>query len=472
VLLLQAVVSLRLSNSAFQDEALYLYHGHWMIDSWLHGADLDSNPSAWFTGAPQLYPVLAALLDGVGGLELARLFSTLCMLSATVAVHWTANTLFGRPGQVRVGVFAALVFAVSGPVLVLTHFATYDAPSYAAVAWALAVGVWLARGERSRWWAVLVGVLLALAVLLKYASAIDAPFVLLAVAATSLGDVSRRWRGLATSLVAGSAAVVVLALSAATWARPLVEGVIDSTVRRQSLAPEPTAQLLGRVVGDAGPMIALGLLGGLVVLRRRPALGAVLLVASVAAPLYQVHTGESVSLHKTVVLGLLFAAPLAGRLCAALVDRWWGTPLVAAALLSSLLHGASVSERIFTSWPDTAPLARELAPIVESTPGIRIAGENPEPLQYALREQTQPWQWVSTYDGAFRYEGLSDVPAFERALADRHLGVVFLDGASGIGRQLQPRMSDLGYTRTAVVRTPDGEHEWGVWQPAADRPAD
>ncbi|WP_157936872.1 hypothetical protein [Geodermatophilus chilensis] len=93
------MASLRLSNSAFQDEALYLYHGHWMIDSWLHGADLDSNPSAWFTGAPQLYPVLAALLDGVGGLELARLFSTLCMLSATVAVHWTANTSSGAPAR-------------------------------------------------------------------------------------------------------------------------------------------------------------------------------------------------------------------------------------------------------------------------------------------------------------------------------------------------------------------------------------
>ncbi|MEX5717476.1 ArnT family glycosyltransferase [Geodermatophilus maliterrae] len=473
VLLLQAVLSLRLSNSAFQDEALYLYYGHWTIDHWLNGADLYSNPSAWFTGAPQLYPVLAALLDSVGGLELARLFSTLCLLSATAAVHWTANSLFGRPGQVRVGVFAALVFAVSGPVLVLTHFATYDAPSYAAVAWALAVGVWVACGERerSRWWAVSVGGLLALAVLLKYASAIDAPFVLLAVAASSLGA-SRRWRGLMTSLVAGSAAIAVLALSAATWARPLVQGVIDSTIRRQSLAPETTAQLLGRVVSDAGPMIALGLLGGLLVLRSRPALGAVLLVASVAAPLYQVHTGESVSLHKTVVLGLVFGAPLAGRLCAALVDRWWGTPLVAAALLGSLVHGASVSERIFTSWPDTAPLAQALAPIVRSTPGIRIAGENPEPLQYALQEQTQPWQWVSTYDGAFRYEGLSDLPAFERALSDGQLGVVFLDGSSDIGRRLEPRMASLGYTQTTVVRTPDGGHEWVVWQPSREDPVD
>ncbi len=172
--------------------------------------------------------MLAALLENVGGLELARLFSTLCVHRATTAVYWTANTLFARPGQMRIGIFAALVFAVSGPVLVLTHFATYDAPSYAAVAWTLAVGVWLARGERvrSRWWAVLVGGLLALAVLLKCASAIDAPLVLLAVAASSLGDPPRRW----TSLVAGSTALAVLALSAATWARPLLDGVVDSTI--------------------------------------------------------------------------------------------------------------------------------------------------------------------------------------------------------------------------------------------------
>jgi hypothetical protein len=97
VLLVQVVASTRLRNSAFQDEALYVYYGHWMLDHWLRGADLYGNPSAWFTGAPQLYPVLAALLDSVGGLELVRLFSTLCMLSATVAVYWTANSLFGRP---------------------------------------------------------------------------------------------------------------------------------------------------------------------------------------------------------------------------------------------------------------------------------------------------------------------------------------------------------------------------------------
>ena len=474
VLLVQAVASLRLSNSAFQDEALYLYYGHWMIDHWLHGAEMYSNPSAWFTGAPQLYPVLAALLDGVGGLELARLFSTLCLLSATVAVYWTATTLFGRPGQVRVGTFAALVFAISGSVLVLSHFATFDAPSYAAVAWALAVGVWVARGdrERSRWWAVLVGGLLALSVLLKYASAIDAPFVLLAVAASTLGSTSGRWRGLGTSLVAGSTALAVLALSAATWARPLVEGVVSSTIQRQSLAPEPAAQLLGRVVDASGPTLALGVLGGVVLLRRQPVLGAVLLLGTVAAPLYQVHLGESVSIHKTAVLGMVFGAPLAGRLCAALVSRWWGPVLATPVLLGAFLHGASASERIYTSWPDTAPLAQALMPIVESTPGIRIAGDNLEPLQYALREQTQPWQWVSTYDGAFQYEGLSDVPAFERALSDRYLGVVFLDGESDIGRQLEPRMTSLGYTQTAVVRTPDAGHEWVVWQPADQDPAD
>ena len=63
------------------------------------------------------------------------------------------------------------------------------------------------------------------------------------------------------------------------------------------------------------------------------------------------------------------------------------------------------------------------------------------------------------------------MPAFERALADRYLGVVFLDGGSDVGRQLELRMSDLGYTQTAVVRTPDAGHEWVVWQPSGDDPA-
>ncbi len=467
VLAVQAISALRLQNTAFQDEALYLTYGHWILDSWLHGVRMDADPEQWFTGAPQLYPVFAALLDSVGGLTLVRLFSALCMLSATAAVYWTATTLFRGHGFV--GAFAALVFAISGPVLVLTRFATFDAPSYAAVAWALAVGCWAARREDARTgrWAVLVGGLLALAVLLKYASAIDAPFVLLAVAASTLHEPARRLRGLMVSVVAGLTAVAVLAMSVATWARPLIAGVVASTIERQALMPETASQLLARVSDESGPTIVLGVLGGLVLLRRRPVLGAVLLVASVAAPLYQVHTGESVSLYKSTVLGLVFGAPLGGYLCSLLVRRWWwGTPVTVVGLIWALLYGQAASAQIFTSWPNTSQLAEALVPLVEDAPGVRIAGENPEPLQYALRDQTNPWQWTPTYDGTFRYEGQSDLPAFREALSDGYFGVVFLDGESAIGRQLQTEVAALGYERAAVVGTPDGDHEWVVWQAA------
>ncbi len=467
VLVVQAAAALRLQNTAFQDEALYINYGHRILDDWLHGVELDAAPEQWFTGAPQLYPVLAALLDSVGGLSLVRLFSALCMLSATAAVYWAANSLFGRPGQVRVGTFAALVFAVSGPVLVLTRFATFDAPSCAAVAWALAVGCWAARRDdaRSRWWAALAGGLLALAVVLKYASAIDAPFVLLAIAASTLHEPARRWRGLVTSAVAGLVAAGALAASAVTWAQPLLVGVVATTVDRQSLMPETASQLLARVADVSGPTIALGLLGGLVLLRRRPALGGVLLVASVAAPLYQVYTGESVSLHKTVVLGLVLGAPLAGYLCAAVVGRWWwGFLPTTAALVWSLDYGMSASTQVFTSWPNTSQLVEALSPVVERNPGVRIAGENPEPLEHALRDQSEPWQWTPTYDGTFQYRGRSDLSAFREALSDGYFGLVFLDGASTTGRQLQTEIETYGYEQATVVGTPDGDHEWVVWQ--------
>jgi hypothetical protein len=70
------VLSLKLvwSNSAYIDEATYLWAGHLEIAHWLH-----SNPiplfQTWFSGAPVFYPPLAALADHVGGLTGARLLS-------------------------------------------------------------------------------------------------------------------------------------------------------------------------------------------------------------------------------------------------------------------------------------------------------------------------------------------------------------------------------------------------------------
>ena len=76
VLIVQAILSLRLtwSNTAFQDEGLYLRAGHLEWAHWLHGTPIPDFPS-YFSGAPVIYPPVAALADSIGGLAAARILA-------------------------------------------------------------------------------------------------------------------------------------------------------------------------------------------------------------------------------------------------------------------------------------------------------------------------------------------------------------------------------------------------------------
>ena len=112
VLVVQAALSLRLvgADTAFQDEALYLWAGHLEWARLLHGSPIPPFPS-YFSGAPVIYPPLAALADSAGGLAGARILSLVFMLGATALLWATARRLFGR----RAAFFAAALFAVLGP---------------------------------------------------------------------------------------------------------------------------------------------------------------------------------------------------------------------------------------------------------------------------------------------------------------------------------------------------------------------
>ena len=73
VLLVQAFLSLRLThaNTAFQDEAAYIWAGHREWAHLLHGAPVP-HFAAYFSGAPVIYPPIGALAESVGGLAAAR----------------------------------------------------------------------------------------------------------------------------------------------------------------------------------------------------------------------------------------------------------------------------------------------------------------------------------------------------------------------------------------------------------------
>lgn len=466
IIALQAVFSLRLHNSPFQDEGLYIHTGHWLLDSWTGGEPIYLKPELFFSGAPQLYPVWAALLDSVGGLTLARLFSTLCMLSSTVALYWTTNLLFpDRPGfrwRVRPGVFAALTFALSSSVIFLGNFATFDAPSFTMLTWAVALAAWSAVRGKSIWWPVLIGSLCAMAVLTKYSSAIDVPFVLLLMPVAGW-KVRGLW-ALVRGALAGGVCLGLLTASVLTWAAPLLRGLRTTTTGRVVSFPETASKLAADVLTWEGIPLALMLAGAILLARRSPALAALLAFGTLAAPAYQIHMGESVSLNKHVVLGLLLGAPLAGLALAMLVRVRLGALVAVAVVWTAFIVAMIQSQTMFATWPDTSVLQRQIAYSIKSMPWIRIVGDIPEPLEYAFADSTKPWQWTGTYDNSFFYQGLSGVNAYRQALRDNYFQLVFLDGSYSISRELLPEMRSYGFTETSVVRTPNTNHSWHIFQ--------
>ena len=182
VLAIQAVLSLRLvrADTAFEDEAAYLWAGHLEWAHVLHGIPLPQFPS-YFSGAPVIYPPIGGLADSIGGLTAARILSLAFMLGATTALWAMTDRLFGR----RAAFFAAALFAVSGPTLHLGSFATYDAMSVFLVT--LAAWLVVRPGERrdATVWMIAAGVALALADATAYTYALFDLVVLLLALVTA-----------------------------------------------------------------------------------------------------------------------------------------------------------------------------------------------------------------------------------------------------------------------------------------------
>src|SRR5258708_37718988 len=124
ILLLQAIASLlALRNTAFADEALYLLAGQQVFLTWMGKTAYLEPYGLYFSGYPSFYPVIGGVLDFLGGLEAARLFSLLCILIATTCVYFMTIQFFDR----KSALIAAFLFACEGSVLFLGRLATYDA---------------------------------------------------------------------------------------------------------------------------------------------------------------------------------------------------------------------------------------------------------------------------------------------------------------------------------------------------------
>jgi 4-amino-4-deoxy-L-arabinose transferase-like glycosyltransferase len=429
VLGVQAVLSLRLvwSNTAFQDEALYLRAGHLEWARWLHQAPIPDLP-AYFSGAPVIYPPLGALADSIGGLAAARALSLCFMLGVTSLLWATADRLYGR----RAALLAAGLFATLAGTQFLGALATFDAMALFLLALAAWLGVRSVDCPFRTRTALLVtsGATLAVADAVKYATALFTPVVLAAVAlAAWRKHGSGAW--LAALLTVLCSWFMPVAAAVVAGGREYWLGITSSTLARPRSDVSVTTVLHSAYVWTS-LILVLAVLGAVLASRgntRGKFLPAVLAAAALLVPAEQARLHTAVSLQKHVVFGAWFAAIAAGYAMARLsrVDpgRGWAPVMAIPIAVSTLFGSMGQAASLYEVWPNAADVVGVLRPAIHSHPGNYLA-EDYDVEAYYLRAEV-PWQrWSSTY--YFSYQGIiPGTPSYAAAIDDHYFSLVILN---------------------------------------------
>jgi Dolichyl-phosphate-mannose-protein mannosyltransferase len=403
ILALQAAVSVAtLRNTAFQDEALYLYAGRQIIHHWNGGPVPLENYAKEFSGYPYFYPVIGASLQLIGGLELARSFSLACMLGVTAIVYLITTKLFGKPA----GLFASAAYASTGVVLFAGRLATYDALCLFLIALATAFAVRGGMGRRP-WASLAIGPVLVLAILTKYAALLFILPIFALLACTGIVFVGR-WRGLVRLALALAAFAVSLYVAYKTMDKSAFHAIYGSTTNRVVGSKAPRLDLVVHVLRMGAPVYLIAFAGLLLAFRlqwRFRVLAVLLFGSSWLAPAYHVYMQEPISLDKHIAYALFFAAPLGGYALAWLsghgrqpfFSSYRGYWLAGLAIVMAIFTlGLGQSHTLYTGWANTSDLATALHTQLRDGSG-RILAEDVEVDRFDAMDVTEPWQWNNFY---------------------------------------------------------------------------
>jgi 4-amino-4-deoxy-L-arabinose transferase-like glycosyltransferase len=406
ILCLQAILSLRLHRSAFEDEALYLYSGHMELEHLLHGSALQGTYASYFSGAPVLYPVAAAAVNQVGGLAAVRALSLIEMLATTTLLYALTRRLFNE----RVALCAAALFSVTASAIFLGDFATYDATCL----FLLATAAWImVRTAVFRWPVFLLAApVAALAVGVKYAGLLFVPTI--AVLPALAGWPARGWRVLLypPAFVAAVGGLLYAGLRAGG---PVYQAAISKTTTNRAQGVVTVTTFLREFAEWGGVIFVLAVIGTVAYVWRvrtepdeqiatvggrfwRAALGVVLTGTALLAPLYQAHLHTDISFQKHIGFGLFFAAPIAGLGISRILGDHLRHPHVGvAAWCLALVLGLTWSGEYFQVWPDSGQFVQAFSKYLK--PNGRYLVEAPEVPIYYLENNpdAQPRQFYSTY---------------------------------------------------------------------------
>ncbi len=436
ILAMQAIISVvTLHNTAFQDEALYLYAGRQLFRYyWMGGPVPLDHYAFYFSGYPGVYPLLGGALDMIGGLELARSFSLFCMMGVNVIIYYSTQKFFQRPAAI----FASATYASLGTVLFVGRLATFDALCLFLIALAAAMAYQVST-SRHPWLALMIGPLLVLSVLAKYAAMLFALPVLGILVFCSIVFLGW-WRMLIRLAMAIVTLVISLGVTYHFIDKAAFHAISGSTTNRVALIQKSPLELFQHVLQMGGIVYAAALLGLVLVffLYQRLRLITLLLFASSwLVPAYHIYKQEAVSLDKHLAFGLFFAMPLAGFALAWLsgymlrtfsnsIGRYWLAGLSVVLLVFTL--GMQQSQTIYASWANTSALSYALHTQMRDGSG-RFLVEDIEVARYDARDVTELWQWNGVnyfyYVNAAHQQLLGD-PALTQAIKDRYFALVEL----------------------------------------------
>jgi 4-amino-4-deoxy-L-arabinose transferase-like glycosyltransferase len=435
-------VQLARSNSAFLAEATYLGAGHQLLHAWFHGGP-NLRYSTYFSGAPVLYPVLAAVVDAVGGLFAARMLSLVCVLGATVLLYASASRLYGTTA----GWLAAATFATVEGTLFLSATATYDSLSLALIALAawIVIRVATTPGVRPYGAIYLAAPVLALANATKYASTL---YDVVVVALAFFLVTSRFGRQEATkvAILVGSLTLAILAALLSFAGTSYDKGIAYTTVSRAfgTSSPISVAHAALTWVGALAALAAVGAAAMIVAARRgqmtwaEAAIGIVMAGAVLLAPANEARIHTIISLNKHVDFGAWFGAIGAGWVLSRLVRHrgrnWWRYTwrwlAVACFVVPLFLVGSRQAAARFRTWVNSTQFVHALRPIVAHTRGALLVDESQVPAYY-LGDSVNPTRWFNTFFLSYTPPGsnrtLTGIPAYVSAIRNDRFAVVALD---------------------------------------------
>ncbi|HET9894680.1 MAG TPA: glycosyltransferase family 39 protein [Streptosporangiaceae bacterium] len=435
ILLVQAALSVRLvwANTAFQDESLYLTAGHLELAHWLHGASVPAFATL-FSGAPVIYPPLAAIANDIGGLAAARLLSLAFMLAATLLLYATAKRLYGKGPALA----AAALFGTFGMASQLGAFATYDAMALCLIA----LGAWLtvrATGRFSELILLLAAGSLALADATKYASILWNPVVvLLALLAPSQAPRFRRFcQGIRL------AAYVTLIDSGAlyTGGRQFFLGIDSTTLQRHVLSATPPLKIVDVAWGWLALLLLLGVMGVLLIWldqRKATVLPIALFAAALLAPAEQARISEVTSLHKHIVFGAWFICIVAGYAITR-ISRLDGQlshgVIIGSVLIAAFAAtGFSQANAVTRSWPPVSKVMPALGSTLEKAGCPCLIFQQSAAHYYLPNSDLSGLVYGShsfSYQDSSSARPQSGPPAMAEAIRHDYFGTVEVDGSRG-----------------------------------------